>query len=320
MLSDWIRGLRDPELLYKKLLVLADQVEGSARAAFGATCKSLRWLEKAAYWGLAGSVGTTVLAAGVWLVLLAFKVDVSWPFQALTILCGFAWALFLVFVALLLGAVEGVLAQFPRLEKALSDVKQSIVTWLRVPASIAFVTLFLAILMGRFDELRKPEAFLAILGIVVVFGLASFLGLCAVNLTWLRRAVFLCLFAAVVLLVVAPQFPHVTAWLNVLLGAAKGPFVVFAEPKRVNVDPDSPLPFFDSVTGNALLWYSPRPGGGFVLWDRPGFDTDSGERLQSVDSREKRDEILAWFRDVARRSPQLLKIPATPETNRSTRD
>src|SRR5689334_18966248 len=139
MISDWIRGIRDPELLYKKLLLLVDQVEDSAKGAFRICCMTINALRKITWWCLLGAIVATIVAGAGWIVFWVLKVEASVPYQILIILVGFGWAIFLTFVAFLLGAVEGIIRQFPRLETALSDVKQSIVGWLRIPAWIAFV-------------------------------------------------------------------------------------------------------------------------------------------------------------------------------------
>jgi len=297
MFSDWIRGLRDPELLYKKLLVLVDQVEDSARTAFRASCHTVRSLAKIAYWALVGALGVTLFAAVAWVVLVLLKVNQPVPYQALAILIGLAWALFGTFVAFLVGAVEGLVRQFPRLEQILADTKESIVGWLRVPAWIAFVSLFLAVLMSRFPGLRTPDSFLVLLTMVLVFGLATFLGVCTVNLEWLRRVVVIQLGIAAVVLLVAPQFPEATAWIDRLNKIVVEKLLGMAAARPIPpFNPESPPPFFSGVTGKPLYWYSERPGGGFVLWDRSGFDPDTSERLLAVDTKSKREEIIAWFR------------------------
>jgi len=315
MISDWIRGLRDPELLYKKLLLVADHVEDSAKEAFGCACATVNALRKFTWWCFLAAIGATAFATVGWLLLWLFTVEVAFPYQALLLLAGLAWAAFLILVALLLGAIEGIIRQFPRLERALSDVNQSIVAWLRIPAWIAFVALFLTVLMARFPMLRKPEPFLSLVGIVAVFGLASFLGVYNASLIWLRRVVFLQISIAVILLLIAPEFPHVTAWVRKQISSAKRSIGQHASPKQCTIDPDAPPPFFDAVSGEPLFWYSRRPGGGYMLWDAPGFDPDSNEELKPVRTKEERDEILSWLRAEARRNPKPVKVepPPTPK-------
>ncbi|MHB1308692.1 MAG: hypothetical protein ACYC23_16555 [Limisphaerales bacterium] len=318
MISDWIRGLRDPELLYKKLLLLAEQVEDSGKTAFRRACASVNTLRKLTWWCLLGAIVATVVASTGWILLWVLKVEASLPYQALVLVAGLAWAMFLTLVAFLLGAVEGIIRQFPRLERAFSDVREGIVGWLRMPAWIAFVALFFAVLMARFPALRKPESFLSLAGIVAGFGLASFLGVRSVSVAWLRRFVLFQLFIAVILLLIAPQFPHVTAWLWRQITSVTIIIGQHANPKQLTIDPDSPPPFFDAVSGKPLFWFSRRPAGGFALWDAPGFDPDTNEEVEPVGTKEKREEILTWLRAEARRNPTPVKVEPAPAPKRLT--
>ncbi len=320
MISDWIRGLRDPELLYKKLLLTADDLGDSAKGAYMRFCEKVaayfKWI-----WGcFLGALGATAFAIVAWLLLGLFKVEAAVPYQALIILVGMAWAVFLTLVAFLLGpglgAGEAIAREFPKLEAALSGIKRNTVRWLRVPAWVAFVTLFVAVLMGRFPALHKPESLLSLVAIVAVFGLASFLGVCKVNREWLRRFVLVQLFIAVMLLLIAPQFPHVTAWVRKQTSSITEFFRPHVNPKQLAIDPDAPPPFFDAITSEPLIWYSRRAGGGFVLWDANGFDPDTNEELQPVRTKEKREEILSWLRVEAQRNSKPVKVEAPPTPKR----
>jgi hypothetical protein len=143
--------------------------------------------------------------------------------------------------------------------------------------------------------------------------LASFLGVCRINLAWLQRFVFLQLFLALIVLLIAPQFPHLTAWLRRQTGSVNRTIGQQAGPKRLAIDVDSPPPFFDAVSGEPLFWYSRRPGGGFALWDAQGFDPDTKQELEPVRTSEKREEILNWLRAEARRNPKPVKMePVSP--------
>lgn len=303
MWSDWIRALRDKELLYKKGLLLVDQLESAAKGGFETAWKKVIQIQNFVFWALVVAVGTTLIACGFWTLFRIIGIEASGYYQVLVIPVGLVWSFFLVCIAILLGVFEGLIKQFPRLEKPLADVKEGILRWLKLPAWVAFVALFLAVLVGRFPDLCRPQSILSLLGIISVFGLASFLGLCSVNVTWLKRFVQVQLWIALVLLLLAPQFPSVTAWLERRTSEGSVAIGLKANPKRVVIDPDSPPEFF--VVGKPRFYFSHRGNNEFVLWDAKGFDPDTNEKLKPVDSKERREEILASLRAESALKKQL---------------
>jgi hypothetical protein len=311
MWSDWIRGLRDPELLYKNLLVFADYVQGAARTTFEVSCRRVRSLCRVVYWGFIISVGVTVMSFVFWFALHGEDSRATSVYQFLIVAVGLMWACFLTLVAVLLAAVEGIVRQFERLEKLVNDFSDILRRWIRIPAWIAFIALFLAVLMARFPGLRAPGSFLSLILIIGAFGLASFLGICSVSLAWLRRFVYIQFLIAVFLILMPSVFPHETAWLSRKIAVITGPIRKDAGPKQVtNIDPNSPPPFFDAVTGDPFFWYSRRAEEGYTLWDAEGRDPDTNEKLQPVLTKEMREKILAWLRTEARKPKRanLLRV------------
>lgn len=304
MISDWIRGLRDPEILYKKFLLLADQLEDSTRRIFVATIAGLEAFRKFTWWTFLFALGTSVGSCVIWPAMRALGVDSATPFHFLIILNGLAWAMFLVLVAVWLGSIEGIIRQFPVIRDALRDIKESVVRWLRLPAWLAFMALFVAILVSRFPSLLRTDSLLTILEIVAAFGFATYLGVLRISPEWMRRMIVFQLVAAFLFLVVAPQFPHATAWMERQSGLFKRTIGQRASPQRVIIDPASPPAFFDSVLGEPLFWYSRRPSDGFAVWDAPGFDPDTNDKLEPIRTKELREQILAWLKTEAQNKPR----------------
>ena len=126
MWSDWIRSLRDKELLYKKGLLLVDQLEAAAKGSFEAAWEKVVQIRNVVFWIFVVALATTLVAGGFWLLFRLIGVEAAGYYQVLIIPVGLTWAAFLVCIAVLLGTFEGVIKQFPRLEKPLADVKQGI--------------------------------------------------------------------------------------------------------------------------------------------------------------------------------------------------
>lgn len=54
-------------------------------------------------------------------------------------------------------------------------------------------------------------------------------------------------------------------------------------PQAIVVADAATYPFFDSITGQAKVWYYRQPNGGYALFDRPGNYPGTGEQLKPID-------------------------------------
>src|SRR5262245_46415518 len=113
MWSDWIRALRDKELLYKKLLCLADQVEDAAKGAYEAMCRRVNQTFNFVLRAFRIACVITAVVTVLWLGSRLFKVESAGFYQVLVLVAGAAWAWFLIWIAVFLGALDGIIKQFP---------------------------------------------------------------------------------------------------------------------------------------------------------------------------------------------------------------
>jgi len=319
MWSDWIRAGRDKDILYLKLIELADNSQNAALriggqlrkiydhgvALIAGYCRLIRGLFVAALVVTGASVGT-------WVGMHHYNVRTPMAYQALLILVGLSWALLLLAVVPCVSAVEALAAQVKIADELIKSLKKSIVSNLRVPALIALITILLVILMARVPSLREPGALLTLLTIGVAFGLANFLGFLGTNVTWMRRFIAIQLALAVLLLLVAPQFPHVTAWLSKHASKVNREIGAGAAALRIDVNPAAPPPFFDAITGEPLYFYSGSPESGYLIWDGPGFDPETREELKSINSPEVRERILRQLRQPPKKEVAPLPLEPSP--------
>jgi hypothetical protein len=292
MLGDWILGLRDRELLFKKLVELANSVDEKARCYAGTLCAGAKTCLGCIRWLFLAAVATTVVAGLIWVFCLFASVSAAWPYQLALTLFGGSWAILLVAVAVLAGIVTALVRLIPGANAVLDSVEREVKSLLRIPAAFALVCLFMAVTVGTFPNLRSPQGLVTLFAIAVVLGLGAFLG----HLRWLRNFVGLFLVLAVLLLLV-PFLPQSVLALGERAGRNTDTAIALAAgSKSRDIDPDNPPPFFNPVNGKPLFWYSADKDGRFSLWDGPGPDPNTGAQLKPVRDWQMREEILSQLR------------------------
>jgi hypothetical protein len=311
MLSDWIRACKDPDLFYLKALDFTESIEESVRAkAQAARDKVRRFFQFIAISFLA-ALALTVFFALLWLVALLCGITAAAVYQVFVVIVGLSWAFVLLLIALAVGTVEGVVKQIPVLGKGYEEWKRTLLDSLRVPAAIALVVMFLALLVARFPSLARPESIFNLVMIVAAIGLASFLGLMNIDRAWMKQFVGGGLVIALLSLIFAPYVENVVAAIahrgTVIEGKAADRIGVHLE--RVSIDPANPPPFF-TATGQPRYWFSQTKDGGYEIWNAEGHHPDSNEKLKPVKTDGERDKIFAWLRTEQQERDALLRQQA----------